>query len=157
MIETWIDALCDVWSGITAPGFKSVKAPYLVKKAEFPSAITPDDDFPLALTIPAQMDPTYSAGGPKEGMYTGVTEFHITPSLDKAHLPSLIPWYGKIWKAAAASMKLGGLVHNFSITSVRGPLALQYGDETPHWGFIVDWTVKDTSNSTIVAGDSSVT
>lgn len=157
MIETWLDALCDVWGGISAPGFKSVRSPYLVKKHEFPSALTADDDYPIALTIPDNLDPIYSAGGPKEGTYTGVTNFYMTPGLDYADYPSLIPWYGKIWKAAAASMKLGGLVHSFMVTSVKGPVGLYFGDETLHWGFIVSWSVKDTNNSTIVAGDPSVT
>jgi len=159
MIENWIDAVCDVWAGIDTPLGK-VRAPYLVRKAEFPSAISPKDDFPLALTIPGSVDLVYSAGGPIEGFYTGVTEFHLTPDLNKAHLPALLPWYGKIWSAAAKSMKLGGLVHSFMLvdsSSIVGPLALQYGDESQHWGFTVNWIVKDTTNTGIVPGDTSVT
>jgi hypothetical protein len=150
MIEHWIDKLCDVWAGIDAPGFEKVKAPYMIKRAEFPAAINPTDDFPIALTIPATVDLEYSSGGPLEGFYTGVTEFHLTPDLSKAHVPSLLPWYGKIWVAAAANMKLGGLVHSFMIGKITGPIALQYGSEAEHWGFTVDWIVKDTSNSTVV-------
>lgn len=157
MIETWIDKLCEVWGGISATGFRTVKSPYLIKKAKFPSAISPDDDFPIALTIPADMTVEYSTGGPIEGHYTGVTEFHITPDLNKANLPSLLPWFGKIWSAAADNMKLSGTVHSFMITKITGPVALKYGDETPHWGFTVDWTVKDASNATITPGDPSVT
>ena len=160
MIESWIDAICDVWSSVDAPGFGRVRAPYLIKKKEFPAAINPKDDFPIALTIPGKVGLQYSAGGPKEGFYSGVTEFHLTPDLSKAHLPSLLPWYGKIWIAAAANMKLGGLVHSFMIDqnedSIIGPIALKYGDEAEHWGFLVNWTVKETNNSTVMAGDPSV-
>lgn len=161
MIQDWIDAISDVWATIDAPGFRKVKAPYLVRKAEFPSAISPKDDFPIALTIPGDAGLQYSAGGPNEGYYNGVTEFHLTPDLSKAHLPALLPWYGKIWIAAAANMKLGGLVHSFMIVqnerSIVGPLALKYGDEQEHWGFLVNWTVKEASNPTVAAGDPSVT
>ena len=156
MIETWIDAMCAVWAGITTP-LGTVKAPYLIKRAEFPSSINPSDDFPLALTIPADLEPVYSVGGPNEGFYTGVTEFHITPDLNKGHLPSLIPWFGKIWAAAAANMKLGGTCFDFRVTRIQGPIELQYGNEASHWGFIVNWEVKDTSNSSVSPGDSSVT
>jgi hypothetical protein len=55
---------------------------------------------------------------------------------------------------------LGGLVHTFILeptNSITGPVALQYGDETPHWGFLVNWMVKDTSNAAVVPGDPSVT
>lgn len=159
MIIDWVDAMCDVWAGIDAPGFGRVKAPYLVKRAEFPASISPKDDFPIALTIPASVDLMYSTGGPLEGFYTGVTEFHLTPDLSKAHLPSLLMWYGKIWRAAAANMKLGGLVHSFMLTennSIVGPLALKYGDEAEHWGFLVNWIVKETNNTTVVPGDPSV-
>ena len=156
MIETWIDALCDVWAGITTP-LGTVKAPYVIKRAEFPSAISPKDDFPLALSIPASVELMYSAGGPNEAFYTGVTEFHITPDLSKGHMPSLMVWYGKIWAAAAANMKLNGKVFDFRVSRIQGPVELTYGDESPHWGFIVDWVVKDTNNSTITSGDPSVT
>ena len=153
MIEHWIDALCGVWAGIDAPGFGEVKSPTLIKRAEFPAAISPKDDFPIALSIPGNVEVEYSMGGPLEGFYTGVTEFHITPDLSKAHLPALLPWYGKIWAAAAANMTLGGLVHSFMISRITGPLALKYGDETEHWGFTVDWIVKDTNNTaTVIPG-----
>jgi hypothetical protein len=160
MIQNWIDAVCDVWTAIDAPGFGRVKSPYLVKKAEFPASISPKDDFPIALTIPGTLGVQYSAGGPKEGFYTGVTEFHLTPDLSKTHLPALLPWYGKIWIAAAANMKLGGLVHSFMLNqndrSIVGPIALAYGDEAEHWGFMVYWNVKEVNNSTVIAGDPSV-
>lgn len=157
MIENWIDALCDVWAGIDAPGFGAVKSPYIVKRAEFPAAISPKDDFPIALTIPAGVTVEYSAGGVIEGHYKGVTEFHVTPDLSKAHLPALVGWYERIWKAAAANLKLGGRVDVFIIGEIVGPVAIQFGDEAEHWGFTVEWAVKDVNNSTIVPGDSSVT
>lgn len=159
MIQDWIDAISDVWMTIDTPGFGQVRAPYLVKKAEFPSAINSKDDFPIALTIPGRAGLQYSVGAPIEGFYSGVTEFHLTPDLNKAHVPSLLPWYGKIWIAAAANMRLGGLVHSFMLAeddSIIGPIALQYGNEAEHWGLLVNWIVKETNNPTVLPGDSSV-
>lgn len=148
LIAPWIDALCDVWKTVQIDGFKTVKSPYLVKEKKFPSTISPSSDFPIALTIPDLTGPQYSVGGPKEGFITGVTEFHVSPDVQKARLPELIMWPGAILKAAAANMQLGGLVTHFIIPQERGivgPLALQYGDEQEHWGFIVNWEVKTKS------------
>lgn len=159
MIENWIDALCDVWATVEAPGFRRMKSPYLIKDQKFPAAISPKDDFPIALTIPAYNDLEYSAGGPKLGFFTGVTQFHLTPDLSMAHIPSMLPYYNRIWVAAAANLKLGGLVEHFIITkpnSITGPIALQWGDEAEHWGFLVNWEVKDKSNPSVVVGDPSV-
>jgi hypothetical protein len=156
MIETWIDAMQDVWAGISGTGFSLVRAPYLYKRAEFPIAIDPKTLAvePLALTIPGEVEFKVSAGGPNEGFYQGVTEFHIAPSNDKSLLPSLLPWYGKIITAAAGNNKLGGLVHSFALQSrsdqITGPIELTYGDEAPHWGFLAYWEVKENLNGVIV-------
>lgn len=157
MIEDWIDTLCEVWLSVDAPGFRTMKSPYLIKEKKFPSAISPKDDFPIALTIPAMLDPSYSVGL-SEGFYTGVTQFHITPDLSMGHIPAMLPYYGKILRAAAANLKLSGLVHSFVInsgTGIVGPIAMQFGDEAEHWGFMVNWTVKEQIVLTV--GDPSVT
>jgi len=159
MIETWIDALCDVWAMVAVDGFRTMKSPYLIKESKFPAAISPADDFPIAITIPANVDLEYSVGGPKIAHFTGVTQFHLTPDLSMAHIPTLLPYYNRIWVAAAANLKLGGLVEYFIIpkpNSITGPIALKWGDEAEHWGFLVNWEVKDKSNTTVVVGDSSV-
>lgn len=146
MMENWIDDLARVWATITDQRFGSVRSYLLIERAEFPDSIDPADlDLhPIALTIPAGMSPTYSASL-KEAFYTGVTEFHVAPDVLRSRLPALIPWYGKILRAAAANIKLGGKVHNFVISDegITGPIALQYGNEAVHWGFVVSWRVKE--------------
>lgn len=155
MIESWIDTLCDVWRTVEAPGFRTMKSPYLIKEKKFPSAISPKDDFPIALTIPASVDPMYSVGGPREAFYSGVTQFHITPDLDMGNIPAMLPYYGHILRVAAGNLLLGGLVEDLTITGIVGPIAMQFGDEAEHWGFMVNWTVKE--KITLTVGDPSVT
>jgi hypothetical protein len=157
MIEDWIDEQCKVWESIDLGEFKSVRSYRLAGAADFPAAITPSelDLHPVVLTIPSSMMPEYSLGGPREGIYAGVSEFHVAPDVDKARLPALLPWYGMILRAAAAHMKLNNKVVHFAIEkqegAIAGPLALKYGDENPHWGFIVQWTVKEKLNGLIVS------
>lgn len=152
MIETWIDELAKVWE-ISDRKFGTVHSYQLIKKAEFPSAINPQDlgTSPVALSIPSGMTAEYSAGGPQIGYWTGVTEFHVSPDLDYGRLPQLLPWYGVILKAAAGHAKLNNTVELFLIDApgIVGPLGLQYGDETPHWGFNVHWKVKERLESQI--------
>ncbi len=147
MIESWIDSLCKVWE-FSAPGFDMVRSYRLIEKAEFPSAINAADlgQHPVALTIPAAVQPLYSMGR-KHITWFGETEFHVAPDLDHGRLPSLIPWYGLILRAASAHVQLGGIVANFVIMdradAIEGPLALKYGDEAAHWGFTVKWMVEE--------------
>jgi hypothetical protein len=158
MVEDWIDALQDVWAGVQGSGFKSVKAPYMYKRAEFPSAIDPSDLLanPVALSIPGEQMFEYSAGGQNTLFCEGVTEFHVAPSLDMGLIPQLLPYPGLIVARAAANMKLGGLVHNFVLQKrpdqITGPVELRYGDEQPHWGFVVYWEVKEIVNADITVG-----
>lgn len=146
MIENWIDKLCNVWS-FDAGNMRTVKSYRLIGDADrFPASIDPARDFPLALSIPSGVSPEYSLGGPCFGIWRGVTEFHVAPSVEKSLLPSLMKWYGKILNAAAGNMKLGGTVELFLLDgedAIEGPLALQYGNETPHWGYLVRWIVKE--------------
>ncbi len=149
MIENWVDELCKIWETINVGVNGTVKAPRLVERAEFPASIDPStlETSPVALTIPGSMAPEYSSGGPLIGFWTGVTEFHVCTNLDHSKLPSLLLWYGKIFRAAASHVKLNGTVELFLINNddrgIVGPVALQYGDEDPHWGFLVNWRVKE--------------
>lgn len=148
MIERWIDELAKVWQ-ISDRRFGTVRSYMLIEKAEFPSTIDPAalGTQPVALTIPGWFKPEYSAGGPHLGFYAGVTEFHVAPSKDYGLIPSLMPWYGLILKAAVGHIKLNNTVEYFLIEdredAIAGPLALQYGSENPHWGFLVHWKVKE--------------
>lgn len=149
MIEDWIDVLCKVWE--IGYDQKTVKSYKLLGQTDFPTAIVAADlaQRPIALTIPASVQPYYSKGH-KHLTWFGVTEFHVAPDLDKGRLPSLILWYERILKAAALKVQLSGTtanIANFVVEDrpdgIQGPLALQYGDETPHWGFIVNWKVEE--------------
>lgn len=149
MIEDWIDDLCKVWE-ISDQRFGTVKSYKLIGLVEFPDSIDAAqlDIHPIALTIATSMQPEYSAGGPALAFYTGVTEFHVAPDVNKSRLSSLLPWYGKILRAAAGAVRLGGnRIAYFLIADVEnaieGPVPMQYGAENPHWGFIVRWKVKE--------------
>ncbi|RPH74773.1 hypothetical protein EHM76_02950 [bacterium] len=125
-----------------------VRSYKLIEKAEFPSAINPVDldTHPIALTIPAAVQPMYAMGR-KHLTWFGVTEFHVAPDLDRGRMPSLVHWFSLILRAAAANVQLGGIVENFVIVDrpdgIEGPLALKYGDEAAHWGFTVKWMVEE--------------
>jgi hypothetical protein len=151
MIETWIDNLAKVWE-FNGPGFQMVRSFKLIENSDFPSAINPQDldKNPIALTIPAAIQPKYAMGH-KHFTWYGVTEFHVAPDLERSRLPSLIHWYGLILRAAASHVQLNGTANNFVIVDrqdgILGPLELQYGDEAKHWGFIVNWMVEETPDS----------
>lgn len=153
MIEDWVDTLVEVWR-IDIGDFKQVKSPYIFKAREFPVAISPSDDFPIALTFLANTRPVYSQGN-KNITWYGQTEFHITPDLKKSHNPELMLWPARILKAAAAKVQLSGSganISNFVIMDqfdgIEGPVGLKYGDEAEHWGFIVNWMVEESLNGT---------
>lgn len=151
MIEDWIDILCKVWE-IDLDGRRTVKSYRLLEDNDFPDSIDPSglDQNPIALTIPAQMMPQYSKGN-KHITWWGVTEFHVSPDINRARIPGLMPWYGRILRAAAGKVMLSGTtadVANFVIVDrpdgIQGPLKLQYGSEAVHWGFIVNWMVEES-------------
>lgn len=151
MIEHWIDPLAEVWE-FAGPGFDAVKSYRLIERAEFPSAINPVDlaQHPIALTIPASIQPMYSKGH-KHLTWYGATEFHVAPDLNKGRLPSLLPWYGLILRAAASNVQLSDQASFVIIDrpdGIVGPIELKYGDESPHWGFIVQWMVNEVPTNT---------
>ena len=156
MIEDWIDALCERWA-FSDERFGTVRSYKLVGETSFPDSIDPADlaMSPIALTIPAGMDVEYSEGGVRLGFYSGVTEFHVAPDLNRSRIPQLMPWYGRILEAAAGKMQLGVAgVEYFVIdreNGIQGPLSLQYGSEAQHWGFLVRWTVKERLNNLTVS------
>jgi hypothetical protein len=144
---TWLDELAKIWE-FGDGNFGTVKSFRLIEKAEFPASIDPSDldRSPIALTVPASMKPEYSSGGPLIVYWTGVTEFHVAPDIDFGRIPALMPWYGMILNAATSHMKLNGTVELFlladSENAIEGPMGLKYGNEAEHWGFTVQWQVK---------------
>ena len=154
-MQAWIDALQDVWSGIQGRGFTTVRAPYLNKSQDYPDTIDPDQlkSEPIALSFPEFARFQASAGGPNEGFYRGSTDFHIWPNLDLDAIPYIMNWPDLIAQAAAANLKLGGLVENFILEErddqITGPISLQFGNEAEHWGYVVHWRVKENKNASI--------
>jgi hypothetical protein len=145
--------LCAVWE-IDLGGFATVKSYKLIADTDFPDSIDPGelDKKPIALTIPSAVQPSYSKGN-KNLTWFGVTEFHVSPDVNRGRLPSLLPWYGRIMRAAALKVQLSGTtaaISNFVILDrpdgIQGPMALQYGNEAAHWGFIVNWKVEESLN-----------
>jgi hypothetical protein len=151
MITDWIDTLCDAWAFDAGNG-KTVRSFRLIGEPKLPAAISPADQFPCALTIPYGMQ----TGTDGIDIYNGVTEFHVTPNKDFSHIPAMMKWFGLIKDAwLAAGLTLGGKVEYFIIepgdNAIVGPVELQYGNESPHWGFVVKWIVKERTTVTVKA------
>ena len=154
MIEAWIDDLADVWAGIDLGNFGRVNSPHLIKDAKFPASIAPTDDFPIAINLPTNFNPgNYGVSAPKRAFYSGVTQFHLKPNGAFEHMPELLPWFGRILKAAAGNPTLNGKVELFWIPDQVDAITLgrdmTFGEETPHWGMLVKWNVKEPYDSQI--------
>jgi hypothetical protein len=150
-LTDWIDTLCQAWA-FDAENQKTVISYRLVGEPKLPVALSPADQFPCALTIPYGMQ-TDTTG---VDIYHGVTEFHVTPNKDFSHIPAMMKWFRLIKTAwLAAGLTLGGKVEYFIIdpaeNSILGPIELQYGNESPHWGFTVRWIVKELTAVTVKA------
>ena len=150
-LTSWIDTLCDRWAFDVGNG-KTVRSFRLVNQPLLPDSIDPSDQFPCAITIPFGMQ-TDTEG---IDIYKGITQFHVTPNKDMTHIPAMMRWYKLIKDAAlAGGITLGGTVEYFLISpeenAVLGPIELQYGNESPHWGFTVEWIVKERVAVTVTA------
>ena len=154
MIEKWIDKLADTWMGIDLGGFGQVYSPYMVGNAGYPSSIDPSDlaNQVIALNIPGPLNPgDYGISAPKRAFYTGMTQFHLAPNGDMAHLQRILPWYGRIMSAAVANPTLDGTVELFWIANREDAITfannISFGNETPHWAMSVRWNVKENYDS----------
>ena len=150
-LTDWIDTLCDKWAFDAGNG-KTVLSFRLVNQPILPASIDPSDQFPCAITIPFTMQ----TGMDGVNIFKGITEFHVTPNKDMAHVPSMMRWYKLITDAAlAGGISLGGKVEYFIISpdenAIQGPVEMQYGNESPHWGFAVQWIVKERVSVTVSA------
>lgn len=146
MIENWIDALCRVWevpNGMNG----TVKSYRLFEQAELPESLS---EYPCAITYPLQARMVY--GETAYTIWTGVTEFHLEPTVSKQNIPEILRYFSRIHAAAAANVTLGGLVSYFTLDqeqSIQGPLAMDYGDQAPGMGLMVKWIVKTNDSITI--------
>lgn len=163
MVEDWIDALCARWGTITpAPPFgrRVVRAYNPITNADVPESIDPAGlvETPVAFTLPPSLRPLINKAGPKLATWTGTTHFHLAPSMEWKWVRELMPWYALILNAAAGSPQLGGKVHLFQIPDEDEALselqAVQYGDESPHWGIVVKWVVIEHVSQAITVGEA---
>ena len=146
-VELWIDALNKVWAFEYGRG-QSVRTPLCSTKNEFPEALTDlGDKGPIALSWPLYFDPTY--GAPSSSIPTilithGETELHLTPDVKKTNIAFIQPFIGRILYAAKTNIALGGLVSYFVLENANNLQisVLQYGNEAPHHGIVINWIVK---------------
>lgn len=146
MIEDWIDDLTKVWEVEDGRG-GTVKAYRLFERDEMPESV-PLDQL-TALTFFDSVDFEYSTGGPRLAFWRGTVEFNLAPDLDKRRIPFVLRFVGKILRAAAKNMTLGGKV-NYMILDPATTIemgVLRYGNAgVEHLGLVVKWVVKETLN-----------
>lgn len=149
-VENWIDAIVDVWAGIDNGKGGKVRAFSVYRKDEFPNALAAEQ-MPCVLTYTTSVEAD-SNDALGFDHWRGVSEFHLFPNLDRANYPAVMLFYKRIRQAAAANIKLGNRVSLFVLrnnvsrvtgASIEGPVALQYGSESPHLGLVVHWLVKE--------------
>jgi hypothetical protein len=149
MVENWVDAVTKVFEINDGKG-GLVLAYRLFEKANIPEAMV---QFPCALSFIDGIRPVYS-DGLSLIFWSGVTEMHLTPNVDKSNLPYILPFFGRIVKAAAGAYQLGGIVgvEHFIIPEEDNALqlvVLQYGDEAPHYAIRVRWEVKENVSGSV--------
>ena len=144
-LEEWADELTQIWGGISNGLGGNVKSYKMLKKRDFPEKI---EVFPCALTHTIDVVNDYSLGSPSIDTWRGVTEFHLIKDTNKENLPDLNKFIKLIRNKAAANMQLnsklgGGIFLIDRESGITGAVTLQYGDEAPHLGIIVNWNVTD--------------
>jgi hypothetical protein len=155
MIEDWIDTLGKVFEVEDGRGGQ-VYAYRLFERDEFPDDIPLDR--PVALTFLDNVDFEYSQGGPTLAFWHGSTELNLTPDLSRKRLPYVLRFFKRIMAAAAANMKLGGLVEYFILdeSATISLEVLKYGNQAAHLGLVVKWTVKENISGQLTIGDASL-
>lgn len=141
--EKWIDAITKLWATVNDGKGRKVRSYSVFERDEFPEALS---EFPCAITYIQRLPVVqYSAGGPAVVVYRGVSEFHLTQTVNKKYMPYVIRFYERIINAAASKVTLGGLVSHFVLTDADPlvPGVLVYGSEEPHFGIVVNWIVKE--------------
>ena len=151
-IELWLDALNDVWAFEFGRG-QTVRTPHCAAKNEFPEVLSLADG-PVALSWPLSVRVTYGAASsslPTILIWSGETELHLTPDVKKTNLAFILPFFGRILNAAKTNLTLGGLVEHFILDEENAMELdiLQYGNEAPHHGIVIHWTVKQNLSGQI--------
>ena len=150
-ITEWIDTLAGVWGTMDDGKGGLVRSYAVFERAEYPESISV---YPCALTYVTRLSSlAYPAGGPQRAIWQGVTELHAFPTAAKGYYPELMLYYGRIIRAAAGVVHLGGLVEHF-LLAPQDPVVpglLRYGAEDAHLGLIINWTVKEALALTVSA------
>lgn len=153
-IENWIDTLNAVWAFDYGRG-QVVRTPKCATMNEFPEALNDlADRGPIALSWPIAVQPQYGSSSssiPTILVWRGQTELHLTPDVKKTNLSFILPFFGRILNAAKTNITLGGLVQYFMLEDAENLQLsiLRYGDEAPHHGIVINWTVKQNLSGQI--------
>lgn len=149
--SNWIDEITDLWAGVEDGRGGFVRSYSVFKRNEFPEALSV---FPCVITYITRVPVAqYSAGGPNVIVWRGVSEFHLVPNVLKSGMAYVIGFYDRIITAAASTITLSGKVSHFLLGPEEPiqPGVLQYGDEAPHYGLVVNWQVKELLSLTVSA------
>lgn len=142
-VTDWIDEITRLWEVSDGKGGQ-VRSFRVFEKEEFPEALS---TFPCAITYTEGVRDRYGQGVSVD-LWRGVTEFHLTPDLNRRAFPNLMRFFARIRDAAAGNVTLNGKVSWFALRteggdSIEGPVKLQYGTENVHYGLVVRWEVKE--------------
>jgi hypothetical protein len=149
MIENWIDKIARVFEIDDGKG-GTVLSYHSFDKTDLPESL---EHYPCALGYVTGCRPEYS-----ETIsllyWQGLTEFHLVPNVAKSNMPYIVPFFGRIIRAAAANITLGSTpgVFRFSIPAEDNAIQfsrLKYGNEEEHFGIAVRWIVKENVDLTI--------
>jgi hypothetical protein len=143
MIENWIDVIARIFEIPDGKG-GLVKSYHSFDKTDLPEAL---DYYPCALGYVTNCKAVIS-DNLSLLFWTGVTEFHLTPNTQKSNIPYILPFFGRILRATAGAMQLGGLagIKHFILLPEDNSMQftrLKYGDEVEHYGIMARWEVKE--------------
>jgi len=153
-LEDWMDELTAVWGTIRSGPRGNVRSYRCFNKNEFPEAIS---EFPCAISFVTGL--RFMGGGdssPHILLWSGDTEFYISPGVSKAGAPEVMRYFERALRAALLFRTLGGKVAEFGLVkanegeAIAGPGVMNYGGEEKHLGLVVHWRVKEVLQSVVL-------
>jgi hypothetical protein len=141
--DSWMDAFSNMLGTIAASKSQPMNTYSMIGKNNIPDALT---KFPSALTFIDDVTYEYSLGGPNYAFWQGQTEIHVFPNVSRKNYSILMKYYEAILVAFATHVTLGGKVVTCMLRqtpSIQGPLSFTYGNDDPHHGFLINWSVKE--------------
>lgn len=146
-VHNWIDELVDRWATLT-DGERTVRSFWIYDGNELPDEL-PMDSVPLAITRVERTTGIYSANASYE-FTQGVTEFHLSRTDNPELYGKVLEWIPIVRNKLYGSITLGGLINDIRIVGgegegggIEGPVKLQYNEEAPHWGLVLNWRAKE--------------